>query len=71
MIWLRLEHELIAEMVALLMRDTVPSLDGMSDIKTKLYKSMIENAVLNSGEVLVVSDTIRVFRTLKSFFYSF
>jgi DNA mismatch repair protein MutS2 len=71
LIWLRLEHELIGEMVSLLMRDTVPSLYGISDIKTKLYKSMIENAILNSGEVLVVSDTIRVFRTLKSFFTPF
>lgn len=62
------EHSLIDEMRLLVMRGENIPFDGLSDIKQKLQKSRVENAVMSSLEILAVYDTLRVFRLMKSFF---
>lgn len=42
--------------------------EGLTDVKHKIYKSAIENAVLSSSEVLAVHDVIRAFRIIGKFF---
>lgn len=66
--WLDKEHNLIEEMTNLHYKDHIPSLDGLSDISQKIYRSMIENSVLNSIDILNVLDTMRVFRYVRNFF---
>lgn len=68
--WLRNEHEMTGEMTRLLTEDDELPLDGITDIKQKLHKSMIENAVLSSTEALIVFDAIRISRLLKTYFFS-
>ncbi|MFH1050968.1 MAG: endonuclease MutS2 [bacterium] len=66
--WLRNEHELISEMIALITEDEQLPFEGYSDIRPLLYKSMIKNAVLSTTEILEVADTIRSGRLIKSYF---
>jgi DNA mismatch repair protein MutS2 len=47
--------------------DSMP-FEGLSDIRSKLHKSAIENAVLSPTELLSVCDGIRVSRLLKNYF---
>ena len=68
--WLLKEHDMLSEMTRLLTEDDEFPLEQMSDIKSKLHKSLIENAVLSSTEVLTVYDSIRVSRLIKSYFFS-
>jgi DNA mismatch repair protein MutS2 len=62
------EHTLIEEMRTMLLRDENLPLDGLTDIRHKLHKSNITNAVLNPLEILTIADAIRVFRLVKNFF---
>lgn len=66
--WLSKEHNLIEEMINLHYKDHIPSLDGLSDISQQIYRSMIENAVLNATDILNVLDTIKSFRYIHNFF---
>ncbi len=67
--YLNREHTLIEEMKNLLVFETGFSLDGSSDIRNLIYKSMVENAVLNAAEILVVGDCIRSFRLIKTYYF--
>lgn len=62
------EHELIAEIQKLIYNDNLPQLQGLNDVRQHLYKSLIDNATLNTIEILNIFDTIRVFRTVKNYF---
>ncbi|HRP01898.1 MAG TPA: endonuclease MutS2 [Candidatus Kapabacteria bacterium] len=66
--FLQKEHNLIEEMMDMHYKDSIPSLDGLNDISQKLYKSMIENAVLSAIDILNILDTIKVFRYVKNHF---
>jgi len=52
---------------AITTEDEIP-LEGLEDIRSLLFKSKIENAILNPIDILHIHDTIRVFRLIKSFF---
>ena len=62
------EHSLTEEMRILIIRSENIPFDGLSDVRHKLHKSKVENAVMSALEILAVSDTLRVFRLLKNFF---
>ncbi len=66
--WLRLEHKLIDEMKDLLLGDTELPLDGFTDIRNYLRKSLVQNAILSTSDILKVSDSIRASRLIKKFF---
>lgn len=51
----------------LLRNDTIP-LDGLSNIYNFIYKSQIENAVLNTSEIMAIMDVCRVSRLTRNFF---
>lgn len=51
----------------LLRNDTIP-LDGLSNIYNFIYKSQIENAVLNTSEIMAIMDVCRVSRLTYNFF---
>jgi len=68
--YLRIEHSLIEEMMKVLTLDDTMPLDGITNIKSKLHKSIIENAVLNPIEILNIKDGIRVFRLVRNYFQS-
>ncbi|MFA7627439.1 MAG: endonuclease MutS2 [Candidatus Kapaibacterium sp.] len=62
------EHSLIEEMRLLLLRNENIPFEGLSDIKHKLHKSKVENAVMNASEILSVADSIRAFRLIRNYF---
>ncbi|NLO18781.1 MAG: endonuclease MutS2 [Ignavibacteria bacterium] len=64
------EHNLIEETAQLLLYDDSLPLEGLSDVRSKLFKAQIENSVLSTGELLAVKDFIRLCRLLKSYFNS-
>ena len=66
--WLRSEHDFIDEMTHLLTEDENIPFEGSTDIRNLLHKSLIENSILNTGELLGVLDSIRASRLIKSFF---
>ncbi len=68
--YLKLEHILIEEMTALLSLDEHVPFEGFSDIRPKLYKSLVKNAVLLPEEILSLNASIRASRLIKSFFVS-
>ena len=67
--YLNREHTLIDEMKNMLVFETGFSLDGTSDIRNLIYKSMVENSTLNAAEILSVGDCIRSFRLIKTYFH--
>ncbi len=67
--WLTREHNMIEEMIRLIIEDDPLPFDGLSDIKTKLHKSLIQNAVLTTTEFLGVLETIRASRLMKGYFF--
>ncbi len=69
-LWLNREHSLINEMIYLITSDDFLPIDGLNDVKTKFHKSKIENAVLNTSEILNIKDSIRVSRLIKQYFKS-
>lgn len=66
--WLRREHDLIEEMIHILTEDDNLPLEAINDIRPLLYKSLVQNAVLSTGELLEVSETIRTARLIKNYF---
>ncbi|HRT67196.1 MAG TPA: endonuclease MutS2 [Bacteroidota bacterium] len=54
----------------LILRGEYPPLDGLSNVYNFIYKSQIENAVLNTSEIIAILDTCRVSRLVHSFFKS-
>ncbi len=55
------EHNLIEEMTNLHVADDTIPFESISDIRDLLHKSMIENAVLSSTEILSVFDNYSLF----------
>ena len=66
--WLRLEHTLIGEMKEMILGDSELPLGGFSDVRGYLQKSLIENAVLSTSDILKVADSIRASRLIRRFF---
>jgi DNA mismatch repair protein MutS2 len=66
--WLQLEHTLISEMKDMILGDSELPLDGFSDVRSYLQKSLVENAVLSTSDILRVADSIRASRLIKRFF---
>ncbi len=67
--FLKTEHSTIEELTnAQTMEDTIP-FDGVEDIRQKLHKSLVQNAVLNSGEILRIRAMMQIARLLRSFFH--
>ncbi len=67
--WLVKEHNLIEEMIRLIIEDDSLPFDGLSDVKPKLQKSLIQNAVLTTTEFLSVFESIKASRLIKNYFY--
>ncbi len=66
--YVRQELDNIEEMITLQVSDDTIPFESISDIRDLLHKSLIENAVLSSTEVLNVYDIIRSSRLVKSYF---
>jgi DNA mismatch repair protein MutS2 len=66
--WLRDEHTRVNEMTQMLSRGEIFPIDGLSDVRTLLQKSLITGAFLLPSEVLVVRDMVRASRLCKHFF---
>lgn len=66
--WLRKEHSQISEIIEVLINEDQIPLEGLGDIRPKLHKSRIENAVLSASEIMLVYDNIRVFRLIRNYF---
>ncbi len=66
--YVRQELDYIEEMITLQVSDDTIPFESISDIRDLLQKSLIENAVLSSTEVLNVFDIIRSSRLVKSYF---
>ncbi len=66
--YVRQELDYIEEMITLQVSDDTIPFESISDIRDLLHKSLIENAVLSSTEVLNVYDIIRSSRLVKSYF---
>lgn len=65
---LQREHNLVEETTQLLLYDDELPIEGLSDVRSKLYKAQIENSVLSTTELLTVKDFIRLCRLLKGYF---
>ena len=68
--WLNSEHNLIEEMTNLITLDDTLPVENLSDIRAILHKSMIENAVMNTDEILSVKDVFRTSRMVRNYFRS-
>jgi DNA mismatch repair protein MutS2 len=66
--WLRAEHERIEELRSLLARNEVLPLDGLTDIRPQLHKSLIQGAYLTPPELITVMEAIRASRLLRNYF---
>lgn len=68
LLWLRNEHDMVWEMTELLIKEGTIPIENLSDIRSLLQKSLVQNAVLSTSEILKICDGIRVSRLLKNFF---
>ena len=66
--WLRAEHERIEELRGLLARNEAIPLDGLTDIRPQLHKSLIQGAYLTPPELITVMEAIRSSRLLRAYF---
>ncbi|MBI3259046.1 MAG: endonuclease MutS2 [Ignavibacteriae bacterium] len=66
--WLRSEHERIEELRGLLARNETIPLDGLTDIRPQLHKSLIQGAYLTPPELITVMEAIRSSRLLRAYF---
>lgn len=65
--WLRREHNLIDEAYNMLVRNENLPLENLHDLRHKLHKSQIQNAILLPTDMLEICDMMRVSRSIKSF----
>lgn len=65
---LQYEFDIIEETIFILDKYHSIPLENFGEIKTILHKSLIENAVLNSSEILRVKGLLQLSRKIKSFF---
>ncbi|MFC2132119.1 endonuclease MutS2, partial [Bacteroidota bacterium] len=68
--WLKKEHQLIDEIISLITEDDPLPFEGYADIRPQLNKSLVQNAVLSTTELLSVAESIRSGRLIKSYFES-
>jgi len=66
--WLVKEHNLIDEMTNVMTQDDTLPFEGISDIKPYLHKSLVQNNILSTNEILYVKDLCRGSRLLKNYF---
>lgn len=64
------ELNLIEETINLLNLYSNVPLENFGDVRTKLYKSQIENAVLSTGEILEILNFLQISRNIRSFLLS-
>ncbi len=67
---IKLELDLVEETIALLNRYENTPMENFGDVRNKIYKSRIENAVLSSGEILEILNLLEISRRLRSFILS-
>lgn len=61
------EHDLIEEMINLLIKEDEMPLENLRDIRNTVFKTKIENNVLQPEEVLKIYDTLRMFRMMRKY----
>lgn len=66
----KFEHDLIEETISLLNQYENTPMENFGDVRSKIYKSRIENAVLSSGEILEILNFLEISRKLRSFIQS-
>jgi len=66
--WLRQEHSRIEELRGLLARNETLPLNGLTDIRPQLHKSLISGAYLSPNELINVLEAIRSSRLIKGYF---
>lgn len=66
--WLRDEHQRVDEVLQLLQTDEELPIEGLSDVRAALQKSLIEHAYLLPGELLAVRDVMRASRLVQAFY---
>ncbi len=64
------ELDLVDETINLLNRYENIPFENFGEIRTRIYKSKVENAVLSTGEILDVLSFLQLSRTLRSFILS-
>ncbi len=64
--WLTEEHQRIDELLILLFEGRVLPLEGLSDTRPLLHKTLVEHAFLQPTELLAVRDTMRTARVLRA-----
>lgn len=62
------ELDIVDELINLLTSDEELPIERVSDIRNLLYKSKIENAILNPTDILSIGDSIRIYRLLRNYF---
>ncbi len=67
---LNLELELLEETIKLVRTHNNIPFENFGEVQARLYKSLIENAVLNTSEILSISNFLRVSRLFKNFIES-
>ncbi|MFN3306834.1 MAG: hypothetical protein ACK42Z_06575, partial [Candidatus Kapaibacteriota bacterium] len=67
---IKLELDLVEEAISLLNRYENTPMENFGDVRNKIYKSQIENAVLSSGEILDILNLLEISRRLRSFILS-
>lgn len=65
--WLREEHDRIDDMIRLLNLGEAVPLEGISDVRSLLHKSLLQGAYLLPNELLAVRDMMRSSRQIRSF----
>lgn len=68
--FLRTEHEYVSEAVKLTVSDDAIPFDGLTDVRSKLHKTFVQNAFLSSAEMLAVKEVFRSIRIVKEYFAS-
>jgi DNA mismatch repair protein MutS2 len=62
------EYKLIEQIVSILVADDEIPYEGVDDVRAKLHKSLVTNAVLTSGEILKLRELMHQSRSLKAYF---
>lgn len=66
--WLRQEHERLNEVARLLQASEEIPLEGLSDVRNALHKTLLQNAYLLPAELLAVRDVMRSSRLIQEYF---
>ncbi len=66
--WLRQEHSRLDEVARLLQAGEEIPLEGLTDVRTALHKTLLQNAYLLPAELLAVRDVMRSSRLVQEYF---